>query len=96
MQFPRVGKIRGMDVIWALDSLYITYLCMLQFMHLSIYELVGLKGKMLHYIFYTNFIFEVINIDFRRFGILMLRVLGGLVRPQLSIILMQTVGRFNM
>ena len=46
------------------------------------------KKEKLHYIFYPNFTFEIINIDFCRFGILALRIL--------SFILMQAVGRFDM
>ena len=63
-------------------------------MHLFIYALVWKKEKF-HYNFETNFISEVINIDF--WQIWHFDVKGaGWVGLELNVILMQTVGRFDM
>ena len=63
-------------------------------MHLFIYALVW-KKKKLHKNSYTNFIPEVININFRQ--IWDSDVKGtGLVGLELTIILAQTLGRFDM
>ena len=62
-------------------------------MHLLIYAHVWKKEK-LHFIPYNNFIFKVINIDFWQiwhFDVKDTKWVG----LQLSVILTQTVGRFN-
>ena len=66
------------------------------FVYALIYALIyWSRKKKLHYISYTNFIFEVINIDFWQiwhFDVKVTRWVG----LQLSVILTQTVGRFDM
>ena len=60
-------------------KLYNKFVYSLIYMRLFIYALVW-KNEKLHLNSYTNFISEVINIDFGRFGILTWRVLSGWVR----------------
>ena len=63
-------------------------------MHLFIYALLWKKEK-LHWNYYTSFISEIINIDFWQIWHFD-RKWTGRVGLELSIILMQTVGIFDM
>ena len=66
----------------------------MQFMHLFIYALVWKKEK-LHLNSYTNFIFEVINIDFQEIYNFDVKDKGW-VGLKFSVILILIVGRFDM
>ena len=82
-----------MDVIRALDTWH--YIFVYALIHLIIYICTCVKETKASLKFYTNFIPEVINIDFPQ--IWHFEVNGtGWVGMELSFILAQTVGRFNM
>ena len=83
-----MSKIKWMSVIWALDTIQFMFLCS----NLCTYLLMHLcEGKKkFHYISYTNFIFEVINIDFWQTWHFDVKDTGW-VGLQLSIIFMQIV-----
>ena len=66
----------------------------MQFMHLFIYALVWKKEK-LHLNSYTNFISEVINIDFQEIYNFDVKDKGW-VGLKFSVILILIVGRFDM
>ena len=66
----------------------------MQFMHLFIYALVWKKEK-LHLNSYTNFISEVINIDFQEIYHFDVKDKGW-VGLKFSVILILIVGRFDM
>ena len=66
----------------------------MQFMHLFIYALVWKKEK-LHLNSYTNFISEVINIDFQEIYHFDVKD-EGWVGLKFSVILILIVGRFDM
>ena len=74
---------KGMDVIWALDAIYNI------FIYALIYALVWKKEKI------YSFISEVVNIDFWQIWYFEVKGTGWVVL-ELSIIFMETVGRFDM
>ena len=83
LQFTKVDTRKGMNVIWALDTIYNI------FVYALIYALVWKKEKV------YSLISEVVNIDF--WQIWYFEVKGtGWVGLELSIIFMETVGRFDM
>ena len=87
LQFTKVGMRKGMDVKWEF---------MHWFMHLFIYTIVWKKEK-LHQNSYTNFISEVVNIDFWQIWHFNVKVAGWVaLELEISIIFMQSLGRFQM
>ena len=87
MQFTKVGTRKAMDVKWEF---------MHWFMHLFIYTIVWKKEK-LHQNSYTNFISEVVNIDFWQIWHFNVKVAGWVaLELEISIIFMQSLGRFQM
>ena len=91
LQFTKVGTRKGMDVIWALDAstCLCTNLCPYLFMHLCERKKSFIKNL------YTNFISEVIDIDFWQIWHFDGKGTGW-VGLELSIILTRTVERFDM
>ena len=87
LQFTKVGMTKGMDVKWEF---------MHWFMHLFIYTIVWKKEK-LHQNSYTNFISEVVNIDFWQIWHFNVKGTGWVgLELEISIIFMQSLGRFQM
>ena len=87
LQFTKVGMRKGMDVKWEF---------MHWFMHWFIYTIVWKKEK-LHQNSYTNFISEVVNIDFWQIWHFNVKVAGWVaLELEISIIFMQSLGRFQM
>ena len=87
LQFTKVGMRKGMDVKWEF---------MHWFMHWFIYTIVWKKAK-LHQNSYTNFISEVVNIDFWQIWHFNVKGAGWVgLELEISIIFMQSLGRFQM
>ena len=87
LQFTKVGMRKGMDVKWEF---------MHWFMHWFIYTIVWKKEK-LHQNSYTNFISEVVNIDFWQIWHFNVKGAGWVgLELEISIIFMQSLGRFQM
>ena len=87
LQFTKVGMRKGMDVKWEF---------MHWFMHWFIYTIVWKKEK-LHQNSYTNFISEVVNIDFWQIWHFNVKGVGWVgLELEISIIFMQSLGRFQM
>ena len=87
LQFTKVGMRKGMDVKWEF---------MHWFMHWFIYTIVWKKEK-LHQNSYTNFISEVVNIDFWQIWHFNVKGAGWVgLELEIGIIFMQSLGRFQM